>query len=406
MKLHLEDLSVFGGPAAFSHELHVGLPNIGDRRRLFERINDLLDRRWLTNDGPYVQQLELRIAERLGAKHCIATCNATVALMIAIRATGLTGEVIIPSFTFVATAHSLQWQGVTPVFCDIGPRAYTIDPSQVEQLITERTTGIIGVHVWAQACDVDALAEIARRRGLKLLFDAAHAFGCSYKGRMIGNFGDAEVFSFHATKVFNSFEGGAIVTNDDELASRVRLMRNFGFAEYDEVVSPGINGKLNEASAAMGLTSLDSLEEFIGANLKNYERYEEEMAGVPGITLLTYDRGEKSNYQYIVLEVDESAAGVGRDQLKKILWAENILARRYFYPGCHRMEPYRSSYPDAAGRLPYTERVAARVLSLPTGPSLSPQEVGDICHIIKFVIAHGGEIRERLLNSAASEVSA
>src|SRR5690349_4944149 len=204
----LSDLAIFGAPPVFEEPLHVGRPNIGDRERLLARINDMLDRRWLTNNGPFVQELEEKIAAFLGVKHCIAMCNATVGLEIAIRATGMTGEVIVPSFTFIATAHALQWQEITPVFCDIDPRTHNIDPQQVEKLITPRTTGIIGVHVWGRACDVAALEAIAARRRLTLLFDAAHAFGCSYRGRMIGGFGDAEVLSFHATKFFNSFEGG------------------------------------------------------------------------------------------------------------------------------------------------------------------------------------------------------
>ena len=287
-----DDLAIFGGAPAFDEKLHVGRPNIGDRQRLLGRINDLLDRKWLTNHGPYVQEFEQRIAEMAGVRNCIAMCNGTVALEIVIKATGLTGEVIVPSFTFVATVHALQWQGITPVFCDVNPRTHHIDPGQVEQMITPRTTGIIGVHLWGRPCEVDALTEVARRHGLKLLFDAAHAFGCSYKGRMIGNFGYAEVFSFHATKVFNTFEGGAVVTNNDELAAKVRLMNNFGFAGYDDVAYIGINGKMSEVAAAMGLTSLENLEEFIACNHRNYKHYRQQLAQIPGVCLVPYDETE------------------------------------------------------------------------------------------------------------------
>src|SRR5580704_2797704 len=188
MKKSFNTLALNSGRPAFSSPLHVGRPNIGNRERLLERINDLLDRRWLTNDGPYVQELESRIASFLGVKHCVAMCNATVALEIAIRGLGLSGEVIVPSFTFIATAHSLQWQGITPVFCDIDPKTHNLDPAQIEKMITPRTTGIIGVHTWGRSCDIDALEAIARRRKLELMFDAAHAFGCTYKGRAIGGF--------------------------------------------------------------------------------------------------------------------------------------------------------------------------------------------------------------------------
>lgn len=393
MKHIIQDLAIFGGSPAFEEQLHVGRPNIGDRTRLLERINDLLDRRWLTNNGPYAQEFEQRIAETVGVKHCIAVCNATVGLEIAIRAAGLTGEVIVPSFTFVATAHALQWQEITPVFCDVDLRTHTLDPGRVEQMITPRTTGIIGVHLWGRPCDVQALTAIARRRNLKLLFDAAHSFGCSYQGRMVGSFGDAEVFSFHATKFLNAFEGGAVVTNNDELAHKVRLMQNFGFVDWDTVVYTGTNGKLNEASAAMGLTSLESMEEFIATNRRNYEQYRRELADIPGVHLVRYDETERCNFQYIVLEVEGEVTCVSRDQLQEILVAENILARRYFYPGCHRMEPYRSYFPHAGMLLPNTERLATRVLSLPNGTSISPAEISRICEIIRFVVANGERVK-------------
>ncbi|HEV2852074.1 MAG TPA: aminotransferase class I/II-fold pyridoxal phosphate-dependent enzyme [Thermoanaerobaculia bacterium] len=396
MKARVQDLAVFGGPRAFEESLPVGRPNIGDRGRLFARLNDLLDRRWLTNRGPYVQELEERIAALAGVRHCIATCNGTVALEIAVRALGMTGEVIVPSFTFIATAHALQWQEITPVFCDVDPRTHNLDPRHVEALITPRTTGIIGVHLWGRPCEVEALEEIALRRELRLLFDAAHAFGCTRAGRPAGSFGNAEVFSFHATKFLNAFEGGAVVTGDDDLAARIRLMKNFGFADYDEVVYVGTNGKMDEASAAMALTSLESMEEFIAANRRNYRRYRQGLAGVPGVRLLEYDETERNNYQYIVLEVDEASAGLGRDLLQRVLWAENVLARRYFYPGCHRMEPYRSYFPHAGLLLPVTERLVLRVLTLPTGTAVDEDQIAEICGVIRLAVAHGNEIAARL----------
>lgn len=406
VKRSVQELAVLGGPAAFPEQLHVGRPNVGSRERLLQRINDLLDRRWLTNDGPFVQELEQQIAERLGVRHCIAMCNGTVALEIAIRAAGLSGEVIVPAFTFIATAHALQWQEITPVFCDVDPRSHTLDPQRVEALITPRTTGIVGVHLWGGACQVDALTDIADAHGLRLLFDAAHAFGCSYRGRMIGNFGAAEVLSFHATKFFNTFEGGAIVTNDEQIASKARLMKNFGFAGYDRVVYLGTNGKMSEVCAAMGLTGLESLAEFVAVNHRNYQQYRRELAGLPGVRLLAHDEAERQNYQYIVLEIDQHEAQVSRDQLLHILWAENILARRYFYPGCHRMEPYRSYFPHASLLLPETERLAQRVLVLPTGTAVTPDEISTICHIIRLVISHGGvQIPEALPAPAAAIAS-
>ncbi len=227
--------AILGGAPAFAEAMHVGRPNLGDRARLQERIDGMLDARWFSNGGPLVMEFEQQIAQTIGVKHCIATCNGTTALMLAIRGLDMKGEVIVPSFTFVATAHALQWQQTKPVFCDIDPVTHNLDPVDVERRITPETTGIIGVHLWGRPCDTTALEDIARRHGLKLLLDASHAFACSSGGRMIGSFGDAEVFSFHATKFLNAFEGGAVVTNSDEVARKLRLMRNFGFTGYDTV---------------------------------------------------------------------------------------------------------------------------------------------------------------------------
>lgn len=392
IKQHLNELALFGGTPTFPEKLHVGRPNIGNREHLLARINDILDRKWLTNNGIYVQEFEQRIAEFVGVKHCIATCNATVALEIAIRAVGLKGEVIVPSFTFIATPHALQWQEITPVFCDIDPQTHNIDPNKIVQSITPHTTGILGVHLWGRPCNVQALSEIAHTYNLKLMFDAAHAFGCSHQGRMIGTFGGAEVFSFHATKFLNTFEGGAIVTNSDELAEKIRLMTNFGFAGMDKVIYIGTNGKMTEVSAAMGLTSLESIDNFIEINYRNYKWYQQELADIPGIYLLKYNENEKCNYQYIVLEIEESETQISRDKLLEILHAENVIARRYFYPGCHRMEPYRSYFPYARLLLHETEILSDKVLLLPTGSSSNKEQIRIIAQIIRIAILEAKNI--------------
>ena len=395
LKSTVADLAYFGGDSAFDEPLHVGRPNIGNRQDFEERLADILDRRWLTNGGRYVTEFENRIAESVGVKHCVAMCNATVGLEIAIRALELTGEVIVPSFTFIASAHALKWQGITPVFCDIDRHTYNIDPARVEQLITPRTTALLPVHIFGRPCDVEALQEIATRRGLKLLFDSAHAFGCSHGDGMIGGFGDVEVFSFHATKFINSMEGGAVVTNDTQLADKMRLMKNFGFSYYDQTDYIGTNGKMNEVSAAFGLTNLESMQDFIDVNYRNYQQYAEELANIEGLSLITYNVENKCNYQYVILEVDEEKTRVTRDQLVELLHAENVLARRYFYPGCHRMEPYRSQYTGAGFTLPVTEQVSERVVALPTGTAVGPQEISAICEIVRWTITNGAEVNER-----------
>jgi dTDP-4-amino-4,6-dideoxygalactose transaminase len=318
----------------------------------------------------------------------VAVCNATVGLELMARAAGVDGEVIVPSLTFVASAHALRWIGLTPVFCDVDPETHNIDPAHAESLITPRTSAILGVHLWGRPCDTTALADLARRHGLRLLFDAAHAFSCSHEGRMIGGFGDAEVFSFHGTKFFNSGEGGAIVTDDDEIAEAARRMRNFGFASHDEVLEIGTNGKMNELAAAMGLTSFESLETFIETNRRHYRHYERELTSLPGIKLARYGADERRNFQYVVLEVDEAAAGISRDAVVDVLKAEGVLARRYFYPGCHRMSPYA----DAGVRLPHSERLSEQLLALPTGTAVDDVTVAAVCALMREISEYAAEI--------------
>jgi dTDP-4-amino-4,6-dideoxygalactose transaminase len=331
----------------------------------------------LTNSGPLVEELERRIADFLGVGNCVTMVNGTVALEIAIRALGLSGEVIVPSFTFVATAHALHWQGITPVFADIDEDTHTLDPESVRRMITPRTSGIIGVHLWGRGADAAALQAIADEFGLQLLFDAAHAFGVSQGGRMIGSFGRAEVLSFHATKFFNTFEGGAVVTNDDELAEKMRLMRNFGFSGNDNVIHPGTNGKMAEVCAAMGLVNLDSLDDFVATNRANHEAYREILNSCPALRFIEYPGVELNNYQYAVVELLDADCAI-RDRVIGSLVAENVLARRYFWPGVHRMQPYRDLYPHAGLLLPNTKVVADRVIVLPTGTAMTPERVREV----------------------------
>ena len=392
MKQEAGDLAILGGPKAFDQRYHVGRPEVGDRERMLKLFGEVLDRRRLTNRGPLVQELETRLAEMLEVKHVIATCNGTLALEITERALGLQGEVIVPSFTFIATPHSLSWQGMTPVFCDIDPRTHTLDPKRVEELITPRTTAILGVHLWGRPCDVDALQAIADRHKLHLLFDAAHAFGCSHQGRAIGGFGDAEVFSFQATKFFNTLEGGAVATNDDALAQRVRRMKDFGFSGVDTVASVGTNAKMNEISAAMGLGGMESLDRILEVNRLNFEAYRRHLGSIPSVALVDYDLKERNNFQYVVIEVDSAETGMARDQLITVLHAENIRARRYFWPGCHLMEPYATEQPDSGSRLPETEAVAARVVTLPTGTTVDSTAIEIICSVIRCAIENAGAV--------------
>lgn len=379
------DLALHGAPPAFAQPVHVGRPNIGNREDFLTRVGQILDNQWLTNNGPMVQAFEQRIASKLGVRHCVAMCNGTIALEIAIRALGLTGEVIVPSWTFVATAHALHWQGITPVFADIDPATHNLDPAAVRRMITPRTTGIIGVHLWGRAAPVEALNSIADEHGLRLMFDAAHAFGSSHHGQPIGRFGACEVFSFHATKAFNTMEGGAVTTNDDDLAETMRLMRNFGFAGYDNVIHPGTNGKMIEVCAAMGLANLEGFDAIVEDNRRHHAAYAQAFAGIPGIRLLDYGDAERNSHHYVVIEVGTDYPAT-RDEVIAALHAENILARRYFWPGAHRMQPYRDLFPHAGLVLPETQALAERVVVLPNGlslPSGMPETIADVCRALR-----------------------
>lgn len=362
----------------FEKPIYVGVPNIGDRATFHQHVDEIFDRRWLTNRGQCVQEFEARLCEHLGVKHCITMCNATIALEIAAKALDLKGEVIIPSMTFIATAHALQMQGIKPVFADIDRDTYNLDPAAVERMITPETTGIVGVHIYSRPCDIEGLQAVADKHGVKLMFDAAHAFGCSHKGKMIGNFGECEVFSFHATKFFNTFEGGAIATNNDELAEKTRLMQNFGFKGFDNVIYIGTNGKMNEVCAAMGLVNLDSLDDFLVVYKRNYEAYKRGLAGINGLKLIEFDAAGESSPRYIVVEVGDDYP-LSRDELVEKLHVANVIARKYFWPGCHQMEPYKTLQPEAGLLLPVTEEVAARIVVLPTGTAVDEKTIHKIC---------------------------
>ncbi len=381
---NIEDLAVNGAPPAFNEHLYVGRPNI-EKEAFTEYVEQIFSRKLLTNNGPLVQELEEKIARLHEVKHCVAVCNGTVALEIAIRALELDGEVIVPSFTFISTVHAIHRQGIIPVFADIDLRTHNLDPCAVQKMITSRTSGIIGVHLWGRPAPVKELQNIASDYGLKLAFDSAHAFGCSYKGLMIGSFGNCEVLSFHATKIFNTFEGGAVLTNDRELADAVRLIRNHGFSGMDNVIHSGTNGKMIEVAAAMGLANLGPLGDVIEVNRKNYYLYKEGLDGLPSISLIEYDETESNNYHYVVMEVHQDCP-VTRDEIIRTLHAENIVARRYFWPGCHNMKPYRDLYPNVGMMLPNTQKVADNVVVLPTGTAMKGNMIKTVVSIIRVLL--------------------
>jgi dTDP-4-amino-4,6-dideoxygalactose transaminase len=392
------ELAVAGAPPLFRTALHVGRPNIPEPPAVLDRIAGALERAWLTNDGPLVREFEEAVRREIGVGHCLAVSSGTAGLELAIEALGLSGEVIVPAFTFIATAHALERRGVRPVFCDVDPDTLTLDPERAEGLVGPRTTGILGVHVWGRACAPEALADIAERHGVHLLFDAAQAFGCSHRGRMLGTFGEAEVLSFHATKVVTTFEGGAVVTGDPALAERVRQLRNFGFDSDGRVQRLGTNAKLNEAAAAMGLASLENLAGVAAINRRNLEDYREHLDRLPGIRVIPAPEGERHTYHHVVADVDGSRAGLSRNELAAVLWLENVLVRRYFHPGCHRAPPYRDR---PSPPLPVTDRLVERVLSFPTGVAVDGETIEAVARVLEVALVSPDEVRSALRRRAA-----
>lgn len=363
-------------------DLVVGRPNVGSRELFHELVDEIFDNRWFTNDGPMVRRFENELAEHVGVNECVVVANGTLGLEILARALGLSGEVIVPSFSFVATAGALSWLGIEPVFADIDPTTHNIDPDSVRERITDRTSAILAVHLWGRPAEVSALEQIALEHDLELIFDSAHAFGNTLGGARIGNFGRAEVFSFHATKFFNCFEGGAVTTNDSALAERLRTIRNFGFAGFDQVDAVGTNAKMTEVCAAMGITNLRSLDEVVAANQHNYETYRKLLADIDGIDLISFPEGERNNYQYIVVEVSP-AFGTTRDSLVEFMHAHGVIARRYFWPGIHRFQPYGGMDSPLTSQLPNTVEVADRVVVLPTGTSVSDSDCELVVDLIR-----------------------
>jgi len=399
-------LAILGGDPIFAKPRHVGAPFIPPRELLHASLDDILDARWLTNNGPFVHKLEQLLANSHGVSHAVAMCNATIALQLLFRALGLKGEIIVPSFTFIATAHAATWENLEPRFVEISPETHCIDPAAAAAAIGTETAALLGVNLWGQPCDVARLGQIANDAGIPLLIDAAQALGCRiehHSRRQPTAAGAvASVISLHATKVVNSLEGGAILTNDEALAEELRRLRNFGFAGYDKVVSLGTNAKLNEFSAAFAIRGLECLDTLIHHNRGIRRMYQESLADLPGVSFHDPAPSATANHHYAVLMMDAADCPLSRDELMFTLWAENVLARRYFYPSCHRMEPYASRPATRQSRLPVTEAVAASVLVVPASSAVSTQDVLLISQRIRQALQQHGDVRERLQASASA----
>lgn len=365
----------------------------------FQRgLAGIWDRAWLTNNGPILEQFREKLAALCETNNLSVFSNGTLALQIALQGMGISGDVITTPYTFVATTHALFWNKIRPVFVDIEPKYYTLDPEQVEAAITPWTSAILAVHVYGNPCRLKELEKIARKHGLKLLYDAAHAFGVQVDGTPIGQFGDLSMFSFHATKCFHSVEGGMLMFRDPRLVRLFGYLKNFGFEDEVEVVMPGTNAKMNELQALMGLLMLDRMEEMIEKRRAITSRYRERLSIVPGIELaLPVADNVRYNYGYMPVEVDQSQFGMARDELCLKLRAYNVFARRYFYPLVPDFACYHGMVPQ--GSLPVARRVASRILTLPIYHDLHLEDVDRICDIITFIQSESRET-SRLTHAA------
>jgi len=369
-----------------NHRLVVGKPNIMDKAGFLRDVEEILETRIFTNLGPFSKKLEREVCSLLDVKHCFAVSNATVGLAMAVRALNLEpgSEVIVPAYTFIATAHAVKECGLKVVFCDCNPRSHLIERKNILDKITPRTSAIVAVNLWGLACEVEDLQNLAQEKQLKLLFDSAHAFGArAPSGVFLGNFGDVEVFSMHATKLFNSFEGGLVTTNNDIVAKRLGSLRNFGITGQDTVSSWGSNYKLSEIHAAFAVRQIKKIEEVIAVYQENARTYTTELkaAGILGLRNWneTYLEHEGCTHSYICFEVTRDFPAL-RDEVINFLRTENIYSKRYFFPGLHRCEPYVS---DFQPELPITERLCSEVIVLPTGTQVTRTDIQRTVNVIK-----------------------
>lgn len=347
-------------------------------------LSDIWESKWLTNQGKYHQALEEELASYLGVPQVALFANGTLALVTAIQALRLTGEVITTPYSFAATTHALWWNNIQPVFVDIDPEYCNLDPDKVESAITSRTTGILPVHVYGNPCPVERLQEIADIYGLHLIYDAAHAFGVNVDGQSVLNFGDLSILSFHATKVFNTFEGGAIICHDVRTKKRIDFLKNFGFAGETTVVAPGINAKMNEFQAGMGLLQLKYIDQILEKRRIIGNRYKELLKGTPGITFLKEKPGVKHNYSYFPIFVNSDQYGRTRDELYEHLKTFDYFGRRYFYPLISNFNSYKALPSSNPKNLPTATRIAEQVMCLPIYPDLEMEHVENVANIIKL----------------------
>jgi dTDP-4-amino-4,6-dideoxygalactose transaminase len=363
--------------------IYVTRPNLPPLERLYPSLEAIWNDKILTNNGPFHQQFERKLGEFLEVEHVNLFTNATLALIVGLEALRISGEVITTPYSFVATTHALQWNGITPVFSDIDEETLNLDPDKIEALITPRTSAIMPVHVYGRPCETRRIQAIADKYGLKVIYDAAHAFGVQLKNENLFLQGDMSILSFHGTKLFTTFEGGGIITKDEKLKKRIDFLKNFGFADEVTVVGPGINGKMNEFQAAVGLLGLEFVREEIEKRMAIAEAYFDMLESVRGITTFRPPNDISYNYAYFPILIDEEEFGASRDSVYEELKKNNVFARRYFYPLISNMPTYRGLPSAGRENLPKANKIAERVLCLPIYGALELQHVHSICDVIR-----------------------
>ena len=370
----------------FREHIYITRPVLPKIEEVTEKLQDIWQAQWLTNNGPQHYLLERELEEHLKVPHVSLFNNGTIALIVACQSLRLSGDVITTPFTFAATPHVLSWNNIQPVFCDVDEETMNIDANKIESMITPRTTAILPVHVFGTPCDCEKIQEVADRYGLKVIYDAAHAFGVEVDGKGIGNFGDISMFSFHATKLYHTVEGGALVHGDKNLKDRIDLLKNFGIKNEDEVVMPGINGKLNEVSSAIGRIMLNYVEPERQKRIKLHEVYNSELADVEGVKLMPKVADNvKLNYQYYVIRIDEKVFGKSRDEVYEEFKNYNVFTRKYFHPLCSEFTCYRQLNSAREENLPVANVIGKQVLSMPMYGGLTEDDVKKICDILKEI---------------------
>lgn len=364
-------------------EIFVTNPSLPPLEEFYPYLEQIWNNKKLTNGGRYHQELENALASYLGVKHCSLFCNGTIALQVGLQALDIEGDVITTPYSFPATAHAIYWNKCRPIFCDIAEN-YNLDPVEICRAITPKTTAIVPVHVYGIPCDVDQIQTIAEKHNLKVFYDAAHAFGVHYRGKTIFEFGDLSMVSFHATKIFNTAEGGALITNNGELKKRIDYLKNFGFANEVSIVGPGINGKMNELQAALGMLQLKYVTQEIEKSKQRFMFYGEQLQSIEGIEILHVPDDVTWNYSYCPISVTEFFP-INRDALYEELKKHGFFSRRYFYPLITFFDPYKEMTMFQGKQLNKAQTRSERVLCLPLYADLSFEDIDNICNVIRQV---------------------